>query len=154
MTIESGKCYYIINKKSGTVVDLDISNNRAVQCCTRHEGVGLGTDNQQWDLTEVRNGWQIRNAQQRTYLSFEGDAHDGQKIVCRPEPYVWHIWRDDKDPSAYRICVPNTTQNLDLADHGKKAIVQLWTQASWEGDHQVWCTEQVDVVSHQSTHGP
>lgn len=113
MSIESGKRYYIMNKRSRTVVDLDIRNNKTVQCWTRHEGANqqvrvilftctLILSRLQWDLTEVQNGWQIRNALQRTYLSFEGDPHDEQKIVCTSAPYVWHIWRDDKDPTAYR----------------------------------------------------
>lgn len=56
----------------------------------------------QWDFTQVEGGWQIRNAQQGTYLSYEGNPQDGQRIVCRPEPYVWNIWHDQKDNNAYR----------------------------------------------------
>jgi len=138
MSIESGNRYILANKKAGTVIDLDIRNNRTVHCWTRHGGT-----NQQWDFTRVQDGWHIRNAQQSTYLSFEGNPGDGQRVICRPEPYVWDIWPDKKDSSAYRICVPNTEQNLDLADNGNKAdgtIVQLWT--SWDGEHQAWYAER------------
>lgn len=38
MTIESGNRYYIINKKAGTAIDLDIRNYRTVQGWSRHEG--------------------------------------------------------------------------------------------------------------------
>ena len=38
MPIESGKHYHIINKKSKKPADLDIRDNKTVQCWTQHEG--------------------------------------------------------------------------------------------------------------------
>jgi hypothetical protein len=142
MIIETGKHYILVNKKAGTVIDLDIRNNKTVHCWTRHGGT-----NQLWDFTCVPDGWHIRNAQQGTYLTFEGNARDGQRVICTHEPYVWHIWPDKKDSNAHRICVPNTQQNLDLSDHGNGVdgtTVQLWT--SWEVDHQAWYAEQVAYI--------
>jgi len=139
MTIESGNRYYIINKKAGTAVDLDTRNYKTVQGWSRHEGT-----NQQWDFTRVDDGWQIRNAQQGTYLAYGGGVQDGERIICRSEPYSWNIWPDERDKNAYRICVANTKQNIDLSDNGNRAdgtAVQLWS--SWEGTNQAWYVERV-----------
>ena len=38
MHIESGKRYHIVNKKSEKPIDLDIRDNKTVQCWTQHEG--------------------------------------------------------------------------------------------------------------------
>ena len=38
-SIQSGNRYFIVNKKSGTVVDLDIRDNKSVISWARHGGV-------------------------------------------------------------------------------------------------------------------
>jgi len=37
MPIESGKHYHIINEKSKKPIDLDIRDNKTVQCWTQHK---------------------------------------------------------------------------------------------------------------------
>lgn len=39
MPIQSGNRYILVNKKAGTVVDLDIRNNKTVICWSRHGGL-------------------------------------------------------------------------------------------------------------------
>jgi len=113
-----------------------------------------------WDFVQQSdNTWHIKNVAFGKYLAFDGNAQDAQPIIGRDQPYGWHIWESKNDKTAYkyvesfsqcksrkltnivcsRICVPGTSQNLDLTDHGNPAngtLVQLWTQ--WDGENQFW----------------
>ncbi|KAF9530786.1 carbohydrate-binding module family 13 protein [Crepidotus variabilis] len=139
MSITNGGRFYIHNKKAGTVIDLDTRDNRSVQCWSKWGGA-----NQQWEFLQVEGGWQIRNVAQRTYLTFDGNAQDGQRLIGSQNPFTWNIWPSDHDQRAYMICVPNTKQLIDLSDHGNirdGTAVQLWT--TFKSDNQLWTVENV-----------
>ncbi|KAF8151499.1 ricin B-like lectin [Crassisporium funariophilum] len=139
VTIESTHRYIIKNQKGGTVIDLNGNDNRSIIGFPRHGG-----PNQQWETIRTADGWHIKNVATGLYLSFEGQAGDGKKLVADQAPFLWHLWPDKKQTDAFRICVPNTKQNVDLSDHGNPnpgTPVTLW--GTWEGLNQVWLFERV-----------
>lgn len=56
------------------------------------------------------------------YLSIEGPAADGERIVATSSPTKWAIRRDGQDGSVWRVFVPGTGFNFDLADHGNVQV--------------------------------
>jgi len=55
-----------------------------------------------WDFHQVDGGWHIRNASNGAYLTFEGNAQNGVKVIGTNQAHTWHIWPDSKDNSSYR----------------------------------------------------
>ncbi|KAI5824239.1 carbohydrate-binding module family 13 protein [Schizophyllum commune] len=132
--IESGRRYYITNAKAGTVIDLNAMDNYTIVGWNNKNG-----DNQKWELQRSENGWHIKNVGNGTYLGFDGDLHEGTRLTSWRDPCDWQIWKDEQDPSVYRLFIPNTTLNIDLSDHGNShpgTAITLW--GKWEGRHQCW----------------
>ncbi|KAF8797635.1 ricin B-like lectin [Phlegmacium glaucopus] len=137
--IQSGCRYIITNHKGGTVIDLSGADNKSIIGYTRHGG-----ENQQWEPTQRDNGWIIKNVRSGHYLGYEGQLSDGTKLVATEQPFVWHIWHDKEDPSAYRISVPDTNKDVDLSDHGNPTPgtpIALWGR--WVAFNQAWYFERV-----------
>ncbi|KAH9475071.1 hypothetical protein JR316_0012176 [Psilocybe cubensis] len=137
--IQSEARYVIVNKKSGTVIDLSGTDNYQVIGWERHNGT-----NQQWETIEVGGGWHIKNVGNGKYLSLGGaSAQDGVSVVGTDDHFLWELKTDDKDPNGVRIKVPHSYQNVDLSDHGNPTPgthVVVWGR--WEGTNQVWYFEQ------------
>ncbi|CAA7264510.1 unnamed protein product [Cyclocybe aegerita] len=137
--VHSGLTYVITNVKAGTAIDLSAGDNHTVTGWATH-----GHTNQQWTLNWTGNSWTFRSVATGTYLSIDGSASDGTRIVASTTPFDWHIWRDEQDENTFRIFVPNTHQNLDLYARGNPSSgnpVTLWY--TWNGLHQTWKFTQV-----------
>lgn len=114
----SGKTVYIINKKSGTVLDLSSSDQTSVIGWDRHGG-----DNQkvsstvarsvnyafsnlnslQWTLTASDNGgWAIENIDFKKYLNIAEAPRNGVHLIGGPFKRHWEIRSDERDPKGWR----------------------------------------------------
>ncbi|KAH8827053.1 ricin B-like lectin [Flagelloscypha sp. PMI_526] len=146
-TIEGDKTYKITNVKSGTVVDLSAYDGKSIIGYPWHNGT-----NQQWTLKWADNGWHIVSVENGYFMSFDATAANGVNVTgvatISSEPSVWHIWQDEDNKKAFRICVPDTTQVLDLYDRGNAwpgEPITLWN--SWNGTHpphQTWTFTKLD----------
>ncbi|KAF8879565.1 ricin B-like lectin [Infundibulicybe gibba] len=136
--IQGGQTYKITNVKSGTVIDLSGEDNRSIIGYPYHNGA-----NQKWTLDWTGTSWAIRSSASQVYLALEASPTNGVRLVASPTPGEWHIWRDQTDPNAFRVFVPNTSYNLDLAKYGDPTPgtpVTVWLM--WGGPHQTWRFEQ------------
>ncbi|KAG6844367.1 hypothetical protein H0H87_007443 [Tephrocybe sp. NHM501043] len=132
--VQSGNVYTITNAKSGTVIDLSGEDNRSIIGFP-----GYGTPNQQWKLEWTNIGWTFQSVGSGQYLGIDGSNTDGTRLVAVSNPFGWHIWHDEVDPSTYRIFVPNTEFNIDLYARGSSVPgtpITLWYK--WAGIHQTW----------------
>ncbi|CAL1702567.1 unnamed protein product [Somion occarium] len=141
MSIEEGHKYRLVNAKSGTTLDLSGGDNKSLIGYDWHGG-----ENQKWILERQGSGWTFKNAASGLYFSVEGNAEDGSPVTASENPTQWDIWPDEEDGSVYRIFLPNTRFNIDLADHGNPTpgtLVTLWNK--WHpGVNQCWRFEQAD----------
>ncbi|KAF9559345.1 carbohydrate-binding module family 13 protein [Agrocybe pediades] len=141
LNITSGARYYIINTLSQTALDLSGNDKQSVIGYNVHHG-----ENQQWEVTYFEGqegeipGWHIKSVSSGKYPRFTGEAVDGAAVVATEEPFVWHLWPDNLNIKAGRICVPSTALNVDLSDNAKPAPsgspVVVWGR--WDGKNQVW----------------
>ncbi|KIM43944.1 carbohydrate-binding module family 13 protein [Hebeloma cylindrosporum] len=137
--IENGGRYIIHNSKSKTVLDLNGSDGRTIIGFPRHGG-----ENQQWETIYHDGGWHIKSVGTDKYLNLESHPKDDVRLVAIQQPFLWHLWDDDRVANAIRICVPNTRQNVDLTDYGNPnpgTPVAIWGR--WEGENQTWKFEKV-----------
>ncbi|KDQ49765.1 carbohydrate-binding module family 13 protein [Jaapia argillacea MUCL 33604] len=132
--IQSGQVYDISNVLGGTSLDLSGGDNRSII------GYGFhGGPNQKWFVERLNSGWTFRSLGSGSYIGIQGPPQDGTPLVATQEPTEWDIWPDEQDNSKYRVFLPNTPLNWDLADHGNSApgtLVTLW--GKWEGKNQTW----------------
>ncbi|KAJ2917819.1 hypothetical protein MD484_g2584, partial [Candolleomyces efflorescens] len=132
--VEAGQRYKIVNAKSGTVIDLSGHDGVSVSGWDDHGG-----DNQIWEAHTDGSTWHFRNAANGRYLAIEQEPGDAVKVIGSDEPFGWHIWPDEQDPSTLRICLPDTVFNIDLSNHGDATPgtpVEIWGR--WEGVNQTW----------------
>ncbi|KAF5319547.1 hypothetical protein D9619_008473 [Psilocybe cf. subviscida] len=130
--------YVLINAKSGTALDLSGEDNRSIIGYPRH-----GEENQQWETIRTDAGWHIRNVAHDTYLAVDGVARDDARVIAREEPFIWHLWDDEENPAAIRICVPDTQHNIDLTNYGDSepgTPVAIWGR--WNAVNQTWFFER------------
>ncbi|GJJ09903.1 hypothetical protein Clacol_004127 [Clathrus columnatus] len=101
-----------------------------------------GGANQRWTLKQHKNNlWTICNTADKKYLGIQGGLYkDGTSVVGMTDPVYWDIKRDTKDRAKYRIFVPGTGFNLDLAGGGDSkpgTNIQIW--GKWTpGVNQMW----------------
>ena len=133
-SISSGNKYKIFNLKGGTLIDLSGEDNRSII------GYGdNGEENQHWELEETDGGWYFKNVAHGTYLAFEGDAYDGNRLIAQEDPFVWAIFPDEQDGSVHRIYASGTNHVIDLSDHVNPhdgTPIEIW--GKWEATNQVW----------------
>ena len=53
-------------------------------------------------MERVDGGWHIKNVKTGLYLSLEGQALDDTGVIGYSQPFLWHIWDDEKDSSTIR----------------------------------------------------
>ncbi|KAF7986852.1 hypothetical protein HWV62_12572 [Athelia sp. TMB] len=130
--MRSGHIYKITNVVSETVLDLSGGDNRSRY--DDHNG-----PNQRWIFDETDAGWTIKSAGSELFLGLDSEAENGAQVVAVAAPFPWEIKEDSEDRSVYRVFVPGTKYNLDLADNGSRAPgtpVTVW--GHWHGRHQTW----------------
>lgn len=130
------------NVKAGNALDLSGTDNKSII------GYGVhGGPNQQWELQRNDQGWTFKNKATGLYLSYEGEAQNGTVIVGLQQERAWDIWPDEEnqDKRVHRIFVHNTTQNIDLSNHGDPTPgtpVTLWEKT--RGKNQTWIFDKVE----------
>jgi len=141
---ESGRTYFIINKKSGTAFDLSGADQRSVIGFTLHRG-----DNQKWKFQEQDGEWTIQNRYNGKYLDVDipNVDNDGVRVIAvdnHGNPRKWTVVPDESG-DGWRIFYPGTRQNVDLSDNGNPTPgtpVTLWSE--WQGQNQVWRLEETN----------
>ncbi|KAF9648767.1 carbohydrate-binding module family 13 protein [Thelephora ganbajun] len=133
-----GQVFYIINKKSGTAMDLNATNQIGIIGWKHHGG-----DNQKWmivpNLEDVDGSCWIENVAFKKYLSIERSPENGVKLIASSTKFLWNLRNDEGNSDAWRFFVPGTEQNADLANHGDPTSgtdVVLWYHT--QGQNQVW----------------
>jgi len=127
--------YQIVNKVSGTVIDVAGHDNRSVIGYPAHNG-----PNQQWEFKPLGRGYSIRDMANGNYLTIEDGLRDGVHIVTSPYPVSWALEAANLEQGMWRIGWPNTPYIFDLADCGSSkpcTPVQLWTRGPLK-DWRIW----------------
>ncbi|PIL34508.1 hypothetical protein GSI_03285 [Ganoderma sinense ZZ0214-1] len=133
--VESNKTYKIVSAKTGTVLDLSISDDNKSLIGDDWQG----SEKQKWHLVQEDEAWIIKNVSTGRYLGIEGVAANNLSVVATYKRFRWDIWPDEDDSSTYRLFVPNTHFNVDLfggnAAPGTRVIVwEMWHP----GQNQTW----------------
>jgi len=134
MSFQSDSAYTFKNVKGETAVDISGADNETVFGYAFH-----GQGNQQWVFDQSGSNWTIRSVATNKYLNFRGDPEDNVRIVATEDSREWDIRPDEQDSSVFRVFVPGTKYNMDLADHGNSANgtpITLW--GTWAGANQTW----------------
>ncbi|KAN0133568.1 hypothetical protein V8E53_008736 [Lactarius tabidus] len=148
-TIESGKCYKIMNEEYGLVFDLSSGDNTSVLGWEFHGG-----DNQQRILEKQDDGqWTIQSVRYNRYLGIENTSpQDGTRVVGLQKPrFLWDIEllpdSEDHDNTRVRLWVRGTLLVVEFpkesSESGSRAI-QLWPARDLNGRYhdQVWVLEE------------
>ena len=62
-----------------------------------------GGENQQWQTIYVDGGWHIKNVGSGDlYLNLDNRPADNVRVVATQQPFIWHLWDDEKVGSAIR----------------------------------------------------
>ncbi|KAF7986859.1 hypothetical protein HWV62_12586 [Athelia sp. TMB] len=132
--LQSGQIYKFTNVVGETVIDLSGGDNRSIIGYGDHNG-----PNQRWIFDKTDSGWTIKSAGSGQFLGLDREPENGVQVVAIGTPFSWEIKEDSEDKSVYRVFVPGTKYNLDLADHGNKTPgtpVTVW--GHWHGKNQTW----------------
>ncbi|KAF9648510.1 hypothetical protein BDM02DRAFT_3115279 [Thelephora ganbajun] len=146
----NGQAFYIINKKSGTAMDLDAVSQKSIIGWEHHGG-----DNQRWmivpNLESLDDSCWIENVAFKKYLSVEGNLCDNAKLVGTSTKFLWNIRRDEHDFNGWRFFVRGTERNADLANHSDRlsGTVTLWYHT--EAESQVWYLREVHPTNPSNT---
>ncbi|KAF8641645.1 hypothetical protein AX16_009871 [Volvariella volvacea WC 439] len=140
MTLESGTHYILVNRKSGTVLDLSGGDGVSILGWSGHGG-----DNQKWEAIysydDSNPVWNFRNVANGRYLGVEGELRDGLRVQGVDWEYQWVL--EPQGDDYYRILAPGTPFNVDLTDYGNPengTPVELWGR--WEAENQQWRFER------------
>ncbi|KDQ49766.1 carbohydrate-binding module family 13 protein [Jaapia argillacea MUCL 33604] len=134
VVIASGGTYEIVNVLGGTSLDLSGGDGRSIIGYPYHSGA-----NQQWVVQSYNAGWTFRSVSSGLYIGIDGTPGDGTPLIVTTTPTEWDIWHDEIDSTKYRVFLPNTPLNWDLAEHGNPTpgtLVTLWSK--WAGTNQTW----------------
>ncbi|KAG6827867.1 hypothetical protein H0H92_010166 [Tricholoma furcatifolium] len=133
MAITHGSIYVLINTKSGTA--LNLSDGSTILGWEPHHG-----DTQKWELSNDNDHWVFRNVASGEYLGLADPAQDNTPVCAVKDPVEWDVLPDEENPSVYRILVPGTFLNIDIADYGNPddgTRVAIW--GKWQpGENQTW----------------
>ncbi|KAF5319147.1 hypothetical protein D9619_008474 [Psilocybe cf. subviscida] len=151
--VEDRATYVIINAKSGTVMDLSGADNESGMYLHLQIDHWINSTMQLSDTqatagrtSRTNEGWHLRNVDKGTYLAVGGEIRDDTRLIARDEPFTWHLWDDEQNRAAVRICVPDTQENVDLTNYGglqDGTRIAIWGR--WEpGENQTWFFEKVD----------
>ncbi|KZP23983.1 carbohydrate-binding module family 13 protein [Athelia psychrophila] len=135
--IVSDKIYRITNVVGETVIDLSGGDNKSIIGYGDHNG-----PNQRWIFHGDKSGWTIKSAGTGVYLGVDKDYENGVAVAGVSSPFHWLVEKDKENHDAWRISIPGTKFNLDLADHGNKkpgTPVTIW--GHWSGKNQTWKIE-------------
>jgi hypothetical protein len=117
--IQSGKTFKFINAKGGTALDLSAGDHHSstfVYLALNHWLTSLlvigypyhhGT-NQHWTFTWIGSGWTIKSVSDGQYLGVNGPPASNVSLVAVAQPFTWHIWKDEEDPSTHRFLISIT----------------------------------------------
>ncbi|KAN0133574.1 Ricin B lectin domain containing protein [Lactarius tabidus] len=144
-SIESGKCYKIINEESGLVFDLAGGDSTTVLGWESHGG-----DNQRWILDKKSDGqWTIRSVRLNKYLGFEDSPKDGTTLFgFQTPPFLWDIEilpdSEDHDDTRVRFWVRGTllVVELPIENMGIEAR-ELQLCAARDGRYQIWILKEL-----------
>jgi len=134
--------YKIINVKSGTTIDLS-SDFRTIHGNKDQDGY-----NQQWRLRREAGHWIVMNLLYQRYLGYGSNTHKSGIHVEGSGDHHKHFWEivnDSDDPSTFRIILPKTNLNVELArgDSVDGTTVQLWNHDT--SRPQTWRFVETDL---------
>jgi len=151
--VDANATYIIVNRKSGTVLDLSGEDNHSLIGYHKKEG-----DNQKWTMLNIDGKWVFQNGQPQdgkpVYLGVGGQPQNWTPLVATTEQTGWDIWPDTEgpkdeqgNPTFFKIFVPGAQppgQCVDLSDGGLATDgtrVTLWE--AWNGENQSWSFQKV-----------
>ncbi|KAF9646489.1 ricin B-like lectin [Thelephora ganbajun] len=145
-----GKTFYIINKRSGTVMDLSTADQTSVTGWEHHGG-----DNQKWRIVSSiwgSSGYWIQNVASEKYLNTEYGPGDYIRLEGSESPCQWHFRPDERDSNGWRLFVRGTGYNAELANNGDSTSgTHVTLRQHMEGENQVWYFWEVDPTNPSNT---